>query len=245
MATFSENIEIIRKSIYGREMRQAIADALEQCDGATSLMGSEIETLKRNYEDHTIWLRDIQSNLGQIRALIASQDDKIAALEDVILSMAGNPLAGAEKSGDVMVAAYGNGDILVIGDGAATTVASTALQETITGSYSYTSRWRVEEGVTALCDSFLADVGAFVATSASFPRLYLPATLTQIGDQALPSHIVTYAGTMAQWRAIQNSGGSTITSDVFAANARTSGTVTCSDGTLQYNSGSSSWEVAV
>lgn len=70
MATFQENIENIRgAAIYGKDVRAAIADGLEQADGnASSIITSAIqsakEALEQKIEDETTYINITMTSLG-------------------------------------------------------------------------------------------------------------------------------------------------------------------------------------
>ncbi len=185
-------------------------------------------------------------SLAEVQAQLESLQEEVQAeLESLQEEISLATTILTEEVGDNVTASLAvNGRITVTGSGDTTTALSsdfvTAAVD-IWADLSDTPVISVGDGVTSLCDSFFERIGQYWMTSgfSNLPATDIPATVTVIGERALCSIDTNYAGTMAEWQAIEMPTDVTVYATWDAG--VTDFYVICTDGKLKYVS-TNQWE---
>lgn len=107
MATIQQDLAAIRAAVYGKDVREAIADGIEKCY-EDSTAGAQIalieqkgqETLDSIPDDYTA----LSDNLENLKSAITDGFDSLRVTDDIVLSSAG---VVAEKYSETTIKVYG------------------------------------------------------------------------------------------------------------------------------------------
>lgn len=216
---------------------ESMQSAISELQQTVQTQGNAITGLQQMVGENT---DAIETLTGQLHAI----ESRLDKMEETVSDLTDDTIIYTEPSGgNVTAIAYGNGDIYINGSGSATTPFSATLTQRVRDVYTASSVWSVSDGVTGLCDGYMLQLGMIAATTSEIPLLRLPVTVTEIGDNALPSWNISFAGSMDQWRAIKSYGTeNTITNAIVTSTMRSLISVGCTDGKLSWDSDTSTWE---